>query len=212
MNTYTGSTLVSAGTLVLGPGGVIAGPVTVASGAILAGDAGVIETNNINNTLALSAGSTTAMTISLTNSDEIQGLTSVNYGGALVVTNNSGSPLVVGATYTLFKAASAGTGGFSSVAILPEGAGTFNASTGVPGPSPRRPALCSTRSLLQVATLILTGTGGSAGGPYMLESTTNLLSSWITNSTGTLNGSGSYSNDIPINPAQPTEFFRLVMP
>lgn len=211
VNTYTGSTLVSAGTLVLGPGGVIAGPVTVASGAILAGDAGVIETNNINNTLALSAGSTTAMTISLTNSDEIQGLTSVNYGGSLVVTNNSGSPLVVGATYTLFKAASAGTGSFSSVAILPEGAGTFNASTGV------LTITSATGFVFNPVTasggnLILTGTGGSAGGPYMLESTTNLLSSWITNSTGTLNGSGSYSNAIPINPAQPTEFFRLVMP
>ena len=93
VNTYTGSTVVSSGTLQVGLGGVIAGPVTVNSGATLAGDTGAIETYNINNSLTLSAGSATTISIAPASNDQISGLTGVQYGGALVVTNLSGSPL-----------------------------------------------------------------------------------------------------------------------
>jgi len=62
--------------------------------------------------------------------------------------------------------------------------------------------------------LILMGTGGTPNAGYTWLTTTNLSVpiNWTTNSTGTLDGSGSFSNAIPIDTAQPASFFRLRMP
>ena len=62
--------------------------------------------------------------------------------------------------------------------------------------------------------LILTGTGGTPDAGYTWLTTTNLSApiNWATNSTGTLDGTGSFSNAIPINAAEPARFFRLRMP
>jgi hypothetical protein len=62
--------------------------------------------------------------------------------------------------------------------------------------------------------LILTGGGGTPNSGYVWQAATNLSPpvNWITNSTGVLDGSGVFSNAIPINPAQSTMFFRLRMP
>jgi Immunoglobulin I-set domain len=62
--------------------------------------------------------------------------------------------------------------------------------------------------------LILTGTGGTPNAGYTWLQTTNLSVpiTWTTNSTGTLDGSGAFSNSIPINPAVPDSYFRLRMP
>jgi hypothetical protein len=62
--------------------------------------------------------------------------------------------------------------------------------------------------------LILTGTGGTPNSGYTWLSTTNLSAPviWTTNSTGTLNGSGAFSNAIPISSTKPAQFFRLRLP
>jgi hypothetical protein len=62
--------------------------------------------------------------------------------------------------------------------------------------------------------LILTGTGGTPNSHYTWLVTTNLAAPihWTTNSSGTLNGSGAFSNAIPINALEPACFFRLRMP
>jgi hypothetical protein len=62
--------------------------------------------------------------------------------------------------------------------------------------------------------LILMGTGGTPNAGYTWLVTTNLSApiKWTTNSTGTLNGSGAFSNAIPINAASPACFFWLRMP
>jgi hypothetical protein len=62
--------------------------------------------------------------------------------------------------------------------------------------------------------LILTGVGGIPNGSYVWQAATNLSPpvNWITNSTGVLDGSGVFSNAIPINPAQSPMFFRLRTP
>lgn len=59
--------------------------------------------------------------------------------------------------------------------------------------------------------LIVTGTGGPADGSYTLLTTTNLAnpSSWTTYTTGPLDGSGAFSNSIPIG-AAPARYFRAV--
>ena len=62
--------------------------------------------------------------------------------------------------------------------------------------------------------LILTGIGGTpAGYSYTWLTTTNLSPpiNWKTNTTGTLDGTGAFSNSIPID-ANPASFFRFRMP
>ncbi len=62
--------------------------------------------------------------------------------------------------------------------------------------------------------LILTGTGGTPNSGYTWLTTTNLSAPiiWVTNSTSTLDGTGSFSNSIPINVTNPASFFRLRIP
>jgi hypothetical protein len=62
--------------------------------------------------------------------------------------------------------------------------------------------------------LILTGTGGTANSHYTWLVTTNLTPpiNWMTNSAGTLDGAGAFSNAMPINASQPASFFRLRLP
>ena len=60
--------------------------------------------------------------------------------------------------------------------------------------------------------LILTGTGGAPNGGFTLLSATNLSAPvWTTNSAGTLDSSGSFSNAIPIG-TDPARFFRVRVP
>lgn len=63
--------------------------------------------------------------------------------------------------------------------------------------------------------LILTGTGGTPGSGYTWLEATNLVTPvvWTTNFTGTLDGTGSFSNSIPVNATQQGGvFYRLRLP
>ena len=81
------------------------------------------------------------------------------------------------------------------------------------GPLYKAPAVSSiSRSGVN---LIVTGTNGyPANSSYTWLVTTNLSApiTWTTNSTGALDGTGSFSNTIPINPSQKASFFRLRLP
>jgi len=216
VNTYTGSTLVSAGALAVGPGGVIAGPVKVASGAALAGDTGSIGTFNINNTLTLSNGCQVLMQITDVSNDQVAGLTSVSYGGSLVVSNSSANPLTIGHQYTLFNASLAGSGNFSSVTVLSAVGGpytgSFNAATGVLTIGSGAAPIINTTTL-SGGIMTVTGTGGTPGAGYTWLSTTNLAAPtvWKTNTTGIFSGTGTFTNTFAVtNP--PTQFFRLRTP
>ena len=208
-NTYTGTTVVSNGTF--GASGSIAGPVSVAAGATLAGDTGSIGTFYINNTLTLAAGSTTTMNITPSSNDEIAGLTSVNYGGALVISNTSGNPLTAGSVYQLFHAASAGTGNFSSITVLPSGSATFSPATGLLTIGAAAPATLN-QPVYSGGNLILTAIGGTPNGSYDLLTTTNLLTpfaDWTTNVSGVYSAMGTFTNTIPVNKSQSRQFFLL---
>jgi autotransporter-associated beta strand protein len=214
-NTYTGTTLVSNGALGVGPAGAIAGPVVVSSGAVLLGDIGTIGTCFINNTLTLNPGSTTAMALTPASNDQIAGLTGVTYGGALVITNTSTNALVVGDIYKLFNCAVPGASNFSSVTIVPSGAGTFNPTNGtltiIPS-APPAPPVMNAPSLVN-GNVVVTGTG-TAGNSYTLLSTTNLtipLANWVTNASGVFDGSGAFTNAIPVTNG-PALFFQLRTP
>lgn len=209
-NTYTGTTVVRAGALA--GVGSIAGPVTVSSGAAIGAGTGTIGTLAINNSLTLSAGSTAFFRLNTTTNDQITGLTSVSYNGALVVTNINGSAPPGGQVYSLFSSSAPGTGNFSSVTVLPSGSGTFSPATGqltiAANPVFNPP-------VVSAGHLILTGTGGTGGSGYTLLTTTNVIapkSTWATNTTGVFNGSGGFSNNIPINFSEKSRFFDVRVP
>jgi len=63
--------------------------------------------------------------------------------------------------------------------------------------------------------LILTGIGGTPGAGYTWLTSTNVtipVTNWTVSVTGTLDGTGSCSNAIPVNAFQTGNFFRLRMP
>jgi hypothetical protein len=60
--------------------------------------------------------------------------------------------------------------------------------------------------------LVFTGTGGSAGSGYTILSTTNLTAAWTTNTMGNFDGSGGFSNSIPVSSSVPMQFFQLRIP
>jgi len=218
VNTYTGTTLVNSGSLGVGPGGVIAGPVVVASGATLDGNIGAIGSPfSINNTLTLNSGSTTYIQITPSSNDEIIGLTSVNYGGALVVTNISGSPLTAGKQYLLFNAAGAGTGHFSSITVLSSTGsytGTFNTASGILTIGSGAPPILNSPTV-SAGNLTLTGSGGTPSGTYSLLSSTNVTTPWplwVTNTTGVFSATGTFTNVIPISHTTPAQFFDVKTP
>ncbi len=200
-NTYTGLTTISNGTLsvngqvsgpvivtydpstnnaygTLGGSGTILGDVTVQSGGTLS-PGNSIGTLTINGALTFQAGSTNIMEINKTTStnDEVTGLTSVTYGGTLVVTNLAGT-LTNTDSFKLFDAASY-SGAFASITPAVPGAGlTWNTNT------------LTTDGILRI-------TGGQTSseptvirftsGSVQIQNGTNLVFS------GTNNGIGTYS-------------------
>ncbi len=135
-NGYTGTTLVSGGTLA--GMGTIAGPVVVGpAGTLGAGDEGSPGTLALSST-PLTVQGTVAMRISknggVAASDAITGISTANYGGTLSVSNatSDATPLIAGDTFTLFSAAGH-TGNFGVVSGSPSPAlaYSFNPATGV---------------------------------------------------------------------------------
>jgi autotransporter-associated beta strand protein/T5SS/PEP-CTERM-associated repeat protein len=215
-NTYTNVTQVNAGAL--GGTGSIAGSVAVAAGGRLSpGGVSALGTLTVSGDLSLATGSSTAARISGVINDAVTVAGSVSYDGTLVVTNAGASPLVVGAQFQLFNAGSH-TGNFAnaaSVSILPAGTGSFDPNTG-------KLTITSTGAVafnpvkVSGGNLILTGSGGAApGSAYTLLMSTNVatpLSQWETNTTGVLDGSGMFSNNIPVNTLDRAKFFDVRVP
>ncbi|MDR3458111.1 MAG: autotransporter-associated beta strand repeat-containing protein [Verrucomicrobiae bacterium] len=234
-NTYSGTTTLSAGALVVngavGTGGLaatggtlsgvgtISGAVTMQSGAILAPGTNSIGTLNINNSLTLAAGSATRIKISKAGSstanDAIAGLTSVSYSGALAVTNIGAGALTAGDTFKIFSSAAYG-GTFTTITLPPLGAGLDWAN---------RLTLDGTLSVVSTApTNIVLGTSG----PGLTLSWPAGYTGWrlLMQTGGLANGISGNTNDwttvagspatnqiiVPVDPALPLEFYRLVFP
>ena len=234
INTYTGTTTVSNGMLrvngslgagtvtvvagaTVGGAGTIKGPVSVQPGAALAPGAS-IGTLTISNTLTLQAGSQTFMELNPAagTNDQVRGITTVNYGGTLVLTNLAGT-VSAGQTFKLFSAANR-TGNFSAITPTNPAPGlewNFNPTNGV---------------LTAAATVALNPTNVTAS-----VSGTNLTLSWPSGHTGwtllqqtnNLNlGVSANTNDwmrlpgssatnsvvIPLLPNTPGGYYRLVYP
>jgi hypothetical protein len=199
---------------VLGGVGAIGGLATVNAGASFApGNLG-IGTMTIN-TLSLAGNTTMEISGSPALNDAVLGLTSVTYGGNLVVNNIGGTP-AAGAKFTLFSAATR-QGSFASV-TLPN----------LPSPLTWTNKLALDGSIEVVGSLVdLTPTNIVAqvvGGNlelswpeshigWSLQTQTNALAVGLTTNWFTWPGSETTNAvSIPLDKTNATVFFRLTYP
>lgn len=234
-NTYTGTTEVRHGTLLvngslasasvvtvktnatLGGNGTIGGPVTVQAGATLSPGIGIgwIGRMAISNTLSLAG--TTAMDLNKTaaTNDQVRGITTLTYGGTLVVTNLAGT-LAVGDSFKLFDAAHY-TGSFAVISPTTPGIGIIWDSS--------RLNVDGTLKVVQVVatnptnlTFSVSGSTLSLSWPadhtgWHLEVQTNSLASGLNANWFTVPGSSNITSMvIPVNHSGGAVFYRLRYP
>jgi autotransporter-associated beta strand protein len=233
-NTYTNTTTVSGGTLLVN-GSITASPVTVASGGTLGGigtlsrpvtvqaggtiapGAGIGKLT-VNATITLQPGSTTLMEISkspLTN-DVLRTISTLTCAGTLVVTNVSGD-LAPGDTFTLFQATPL-AGSFSAYALPPLNTGlSWNISglsSGVLSVIATNPPVIGSFQMAGDGSFQVNGSG-SASQSYTLEATTNLATvpiNWtpVTNTVADTSGVFQLFDAAATN--YPERFYRISAP
>jgi autotransporter-associated beta strand protein len=213
INTYTGTTLVNAGTL--GGSGTIAGPLNVtATGTLAPGNS--IGTLTVNNSATL--GGATVMEISKDGGVPASDLLAVSgnlaYGGTLTVVLTGTNILAYNDTFNLFDWGTR-SGSFSAI-NLPAGYYWDTSQLNVNGTirvlavSPAN----ITSSTVSGGNLVLQGAGGPPGTSYSWLTSTNVtapISAWTTNSTGVFDSNGNFSNAFPTTTV-PARFFRLKTP
>ncbi len=235
-NTYTGPTTVGGGTLfingginspvavaggTLGGTGTILGAVIVQSDSTLAPGFSGIGTLTISNTLTFQAGSTNYVEVNKTasTSDLVTGLTSVTYGGTLVVTNLSGT-LAGGDSFQLFSATSY-SGSFASIIPAVPGTGlqwdtsmlTHNGTLRIAVvPQP----VINSIGIQNGTNLVFSGTyNGKPSNGYSVLSSTNValpLTNWVLELSGTFNGSGAFNVTNPFSKGTPQKFYLISVP
>ena len=234
-NTYTGATTVSNGTLLvngaigssavtvktggtLGGTGSIGGAVTVQSGGTLSPGA-FIGTLSINNRLTLAG--TTFVEVNSTNgqSDLVQGVTNLTYGGSLVVSNvaGAGNSPTVGQTFQIFSVPATFSGNFTTItpALTGGNAWSFNPTNGVLSvvASVNTNPTNLTASVTS-GTLNLSWPADHTGWRLLVQ--TNNLAAGIsvnTNDWATVAGSSATNQvALPVDSTKPAEFYRLVYP
>jgi len=233
-NTYTGTTTVSGGTLLvngsidgntmtvqtgatLGGDGTINGPVTVnAGGRLEAGTESVVGTLTIANTLSLNAGSTTMLRLdkAAVMHDSLAGISTLTYGGTLTVTNFAGT-LAAGDTFQLFNAANY-TGNFAAMNLPALGSGLVWNWTPANGtlsvvPAPTPPVLSGIAKLS--STSFSLSFSGSSGQSYAVLMTTNLalpLAGWTPLTNGVFGASPVDFTDTGATNAH--RYYRIVSP
>ncbi len=212
-NTYTGTTTVSAGTL--GGSGSLAGPVVISAGATLA-PGSPVGPLTIASSLSLAAASTTVLELNKTlgTNDSVIGLTTVTYGGTLVLKNLSGT-LAANDTFKLFAAGSYAGSFASIVAQTPNQTVTWDTSrltvdgtvkvvTAVPAPVVLAPVTSG-------GTVNITWPASQTG--WQLQSQVSSLAvglstNWVPVAGSTMTNQVS----LPVDGTEPAEFFRLVFP
>jgi len=192
----------------------ITGPVVVnANGTIGPGTGSA--TLIISNSLTLQPGSVTSMGVNKTagTNDEIAGMTSLNYGGSLVV-SVQGGVFAAGDAYKLFDAGSY-SGAFGRIVPLTPGANlAWNASTLAVDGTLRVVSTISSNMTASIAGNQVTLSWPANNLGWILQTQTNLApnagisSNWVTMP-------GSYTTNsfmLNINPAVGSAFYRLALP
>ena len=236
-NTYTGTTLVNGGTLLingnqsgstsqftvaaggtLGGSGIIGGNTTV-NGTLSPGNS--IGTLTFNNNLVLSGSSTAFFELTrvpLTN-DVVRVLGTVTYGGTLSVANLSPDFLQAGDNFRLFNAA--GYNGAFTNLILPDLNDGLAWSTNQLAVNGRLWVVKTTPPAVANAALsggnqfTFSGGGGTPGWDYYVLASTNMtlpLSQWPRIRTNQFDASGNFSVTNPVITGWPWQFYLLQTP
>jgi outer membrane autotransporter protein len=199
----------------IGGTGTLEGFATVQSGGKLWPGAS-IGTLTVTNTLTLNSGSATTMEINAGTlaCDKVIGMGTLNYGGTLTVTNLGGS-FAIGQSFPLFSADNY-NGNFTTVNLPTLGISgahwNWNAANGTLSVVP------DTATNPTNITAVVTGGNLDLSWPpdhlgWRLEVQTNSLSVGIANNWSTWpNSTNVTAVSVPINPANPSVFFRLVYP
>jgi autotransporter-associated beta strand protein len=202
----------------LGGSGSVTGRVT-AYGTVSPGASVGTLTFNTNLTLAGMTIMEVSRQGSTATNDAIVCARTLTYGGTLVVTNSGPDSLAAGDTFRLFNAAT-DLSAFSATNLspLPEG---FRWDTGGLGTGVVRVVYVGLgRPEFQTAAqsgtkLILVGTNGIVGAPYHLLTATNItlpLTNWTPVLTNIFGPGGSFSNNLPLGPAEDARFYRVQSP
>jgi autotransporter-associated beta strand protein len=232
-NSYTGTTTVNAGTVLingnnsnatgsvtanllgtLGGTGVIGGPATI-NGKLAPGTS--IGTLRFNGNLTFAPGAMAAFEISKSpfTNDLAMVASNLNFNGTLDVLNTSIEVLEAGDHFQLFSAVSY-TGSFTSYELpaLEEGLAWNVSQLATNG----RLWVVSTNSPvigqfnLTGGNFSFSGTGGTPNWNYDVLTTTNLalpVSDWSNASSGQFDPTGNFNVVIPINPVSAQQFYLL---
>lgn len=198
-------------------GGTVNVNLTVGAGAtILPGNTTNLGTLTIAGAAQLQGATIMKLNATAGTSDQLDA-SSFLYGGSLTVTNASGT-LAAGQSFQLFEGDTY-SGAFTVTNLPPLGAGLAWSNCLAAGGTLQviatmNPQPVFTRVVLSGANLILGGTNGLTGQPYVLLASTNLaapLDQWIPLLTNAfVNGSFSATN--AINPTAAPCFYLLKLP
>jgi autotransporter-associated beta strand protein len=233
-NTYTNTTAVSGGLLLVN-GSILGGSGVSVTGGTLGGSGTIYDTVSVGALGTLSPGAnglgtltiasnltlsgTTYIEVSktLNTSDQVAGLTNVVYGGTLFATNLSGT-LTTNDSFTIFSTVSH-SGNFSAITGSPGAnlAWSFNTNSGVLGVVSAAAPLSGLKftgsPVISGTSLTISATNSGAGTVYLLTSTNVVapLNIWTPIWTNTLTGSSSFITNIlnAVNPAWSRQFYIL---
>jgi autotransporter-associated beta strand protein len=232
VSTYTGPTVVNAGTLRV-TGAVGDSGVTVTSEGRLDGTGTIGGTVVVNGTVAPGVGAigiltvtngvtlagTTVMEINQTTrtNDVLRTITgSIQYGGTLQVTNLAGT-LQNGSSFKLFTAGNGTyTGTFANYDLPAIGNGGYwdVSRLGVDGTIMVALPPSITNVVATGGNLVINGGSGAPNGSYEVLSATEVttpIASWTVVGSGTFSATGTFSTSVPIDPGTPRRFFVIRM-
>ena len=232
---YAGTTTVGGGTLLLegsiGPGGdvsvnnngvlggngTINNNVSVQAGGTLSPGTNAIGTLTINGNLTNSGSMRMELKASDGTSDLVTGVNTLVYGGTLSATNIAGT-LTNGASFKLFTATTY-EGAFSSISPTTPGSGlawdltglTNNGTLKIVAGAATPPHIGGIAA--SGASVIISGTGGTASANYYVVSATNValpLINWTRLATNVFDAGGNFNFTNVMS--GPREFFRIELP
>jgi len=198
----------------LGGSGTIAGAVNVYAGGALA-TGNLLGILIISNNLTLAAGSTTFMQLQTAppTNDAVKVGGTFTAGGALNVTNSSGTDYTAGESFKLFTAGNY-AGSFASL-VLPPLTGNLVWNTnylkksGTVSVAVYQPPVIEALAV-NASGLVISGTGGIAGWMYYVLATTNLtIPRWTPVATNQFDANGNFNFTNVINASAPQTFYRL---